>query len=67
MHNEEDTTSKHMSFGLKMSQNVLQMKMDQTVQRCPGILHMHNDPFKLLNLMQVASKNGLVFNSKNVM
>ena len=64
----------HMPFGLKMSQNVFQMHMDQITDRLPGIIAMHGDmcifvktreehDTHLLQLMKTASKNGLVFNS----
>ena len=32
-----------MSFGLKMSQNVFQMWMDQIIDRLPGIIAIHDD------------------------
>ena len=64
----------HMPFGLKMSQDVFQMHMDQITDRLPGIIAIHNDicvygktreehDTNLLELMKTASKNGLVFNS----
>ena len=63
-----------MPFGLKMSQDVFQMHMDQITNRLPGIIAIHNDicvygktreehDTNLLQLMKTASKNGLVFNS----
>ena len=64
----------HMPFGLKMSQDVFQMRMDQITDRLPGIIAIHDDicvygktreehDTNLLQLMKTASKNGLVFNS----
>ena len=58
-----------------MSQDVLQMKMDQIVERYPSVQCIHDDlciygksekghNINLLNLMQVASNNSLVFNSR---
>ena len=51
------------------------MKMDQTVERCPTVLCIHDDlcvygcskkehDTSTPHLMQVASDNGLVFNSR---
>ena len=61
-------------FGLKMSQDIFQMWMDDIVTQCPGILAIHDDAFiygkddnnhnaNLVNLFNVAQKEGLVFNS----
>ena len=61
-------------FGLKMSQDIFQMQMDDIVAQCPGILAIHDDMFiyrkddkdndaNLVNLFNVAQKEGLVFNS----
>ena len=63
-----------MPFGLKMSQDVFQMRMDQITNRLPGIIAIHNDicvygkdttehDNNLLKLMQTAQDHGLVFNS----
>ena len=63
-----------MPFGLKMSQDVFQMRMDQITDRLPGIIAIHDDicvygktreehNTNLLELMKTSSKNGLVFNS----
>ena len=65
----------HVPFGLKMSQDIFQMKMDDIVAQCPGVLTIHNDVFiygkndrdhnaNIINLFNVAQKEGLVFNSK---
>ena len=61
-------------FRLKMSQDIFQMRMDDIVAQCPGVLAIHNDVFiygkddrdhdtNIINLFNVAQK-GLVFNSK---
>ena len=61
-------------FGLKMSQDIFQMRMDDIVAQCPGILAIDDDIFiyskddkdhdaNLVNLFNVAQKEGLVFNS----
>ena len=66
---------KRMPFGLVMSQDVFQHKMDQILERCPGTIGIADDiavygkteqehDRHLHNLMQVAAKNGLVFNSQ---
>ena len=65
----------HVPFGLKMFQDIFQMRMDDTVAQCPGILATHNDVFiyrkndrdhdtNIINLFNMAQKEGLVFNSK---
>ena len=61
-------------FGLKMSQDIFQMRMDDIVAQCRGVLAIH-DVFiyrkndrdhntNIINLFNVAQKEGLVFNSK---
>ena len=63
-----------MPFGLKMSQDVFQMQMDQITDRLPGIITIHDDicvygkdtaehDRNVLQLMQTATQQGLVFNS----
>ena len=63
----------YMPFGLKMSQDVFQMQMDQITDRLPGIIAIHDDicmygkdttehDRNLLKLMQTAQDHGLVFN-----
>ena len=62
-------------FGLKMTQDIFQMRMDDIVAQCPSILAIHNDVFiyrkndrdhdaNIINLFNVAQKEGLIFNSK---
>ena len=64
----------HMPFGLKMSQDVFQMQMDQITDRLPGVIAIHDDicvfgkdtadhDNNLLQLMKTAQGHGLVFNS----
>ena len=64
----------HVPFGLKMSQDIFQMKMDHIVAQCPSVLAIHDDVFiygkddrdhdaNIINLFNVAQK-GLIFNSK---
>ena len=64
----------HVPFRLKMSQDIFQMRMDDIVAQCPGVLAIHDDVFiykkndrdhdtNIINLFNVAQK-GLVFNSK---
>ena len=63
-----------MTFGLKTSQDVFQMQMDQIINRLPDIIAMHDDicvfgktqkqhDKHLLQLMKTAAKQDLVFNS----
>ena len=63
-----------MPFGLKMPQDVFQMQMDQITHRLPGIIAIHDDICvygkdttehnnNLLQLMNTAQEQGLVFNS----
>ena len=63
-----------MPFGLKMSQDVFKMWMDQITDRLPGIIAIYNDICvygkdttehnkNLLKLMQTAQDHDLVFNS----
>ena len=64
-----------MPLGLKMSQDVFQMWMDQITDRLPGIIAIHDDicvygnyiaehDHNLLQLMKTAQGQGLVFNSR---
>ena len=61
-------------FGLKMSQDIFQMQMDDIVAQCPGVLAIHDDIFiygkddrdhdaNIINLFNVVQKEGLIFNS----
>ncbi|GFR92756.1 Pol polyprotein [Elysia marginata] len=63
-----------LPFGLNVSQDILQMKMDQILERCPGTVGISHDVCvfgrtekehckNLLNLMEVSRAKGLVFNS----
>ena len=59
----------HMPVSLKMSQEVFQMQMDQITNRFPGIIALNDDicvygkDTAELQLMQTATKQGLVFSS----
>ena len=66
-----------MPFGAKMSQDVFQMKMDLIMERCPGVISIHDDivvygvsdedhDANLINLLNVAQIEGLVLNSKKL-
>ena len=68
---------KRMPFGAKMSQDVFQMKMDLIMERCPGVIIIHDDivvygvseedhDANLVNLLNVAQIEGLVLNSKKL-
>ena len=61
-------------FGLKMSQDIFQMRMDDIVAQCPGVLAIHDDVFiygkddrdhdaNIINLFNIAQREGLIFNS----
>ena len=61
-------------FGLKMSQDIFQMRMDDIVAQCPGVLAIPDSVFiygkddrdhdaNIINLFNIAQKEGLVFNS----
>ena len=63
-----------MPFGLKISQDIFQMCMDQVIDCLPGIIAIHDDiciynhtpeqhDQHLLKLMQTAAQHGIVFNS----
>ena len=66
-----------MPFGAKMSQDVFQMKMDLIMERCPGVISIHDDivvygvseeddDANLINLLNIAQIEGLVLNSKKL-
>ena len=68
---------KRMPFGAKTSQDVFQMKMDLIMERCPGVISIHDDiviygtseedhDANLINLLNVAQVEGLVLNSKEL-
>ena len=65
----------HVPFGLKMYQDIFQMRMDNIVAQFPSVLDIHDDMFiygkndrdhnaNIINLFNVAQKEGLIFNSK---
>lgn len=62
-----------LPFGLNLSQDVFQEKMDQILEKCPGTISIADDigvfgnskkqhDDNLRNLMEIAQKHGLVFN-----
>ena len=64
----------HMPFGLKMSQDIFQMQMDQATDCLPCITAIHDDicifghtpeehDWHLLCLMKTITEHGLIFNS----
>ena len=68
---------KRMPFRAKMSQDVFQMKMDLIMERCPGVISIHDDivvygvskedhDANLVNLLNVAQIEGLVLNSRKL-
>ena len=68
---------KRMPFGAKMSQDMFQMKMDIIMEKCPGVISIHDDiviygtgdqdhDANLINLLNVAQLEGLVLNSKKL-
>ena len=68
---------KRMPFGAKMSQDVFQMKMDLIMERCPGVIIIHDEivvysvsdedhDANLINLLNVAQVEGLALNSKKL-
>ena len=68
---------KRMLFGAKMSQNVFQMKMDLIMEKCPGVISIHDyiviyvtsnedHDANLINLLNVAHLKTLVLNSKQL-
>ena len=68
---------KRMPFGAKISQDVIQMKIDLIMERCPGVISIHDDivvygvseedyDANLINLLNVAQIEGLVLNSKKL-
>ena len=68
---------KRMPFGAKMYQDVFQMKMDIIMEKCPGVISIHDDiviygtsgqdhDANLLNLLNVVQLEGLVLNSKKL-
>ena len=64
----------HVQLGFKISQDIFQMRMDDIVAQCPGVLAIHDNVFiyrkdnrghdaNIINLFNIAQKEGLVFNS----
>ena len=70
--------SKRLLFGLSVSQDIFQEKIDQILEECPGTIGIADDisifgkteeehDRNLITLMNEAKKNGLVFNSEKCM
>ena len=68
---------KRMPFGAKMSQDVFQMRMDQILEKCPGVIGIHNDVVihgktreehdaNLVNFLNVCQEEGLTLNGKKL-
>ena len=68
---------KWMSFGAKMSQDVFQMKTDLIMEKCPGVISIHeyiviygtckeDHDSNLINQLNMAQLEGLVLNSKKL-
>ena len=64
----------HMPFSLKISQDILQMQMEQATDLLPGIIAIHDNICvfghtlrehneHLLHLMETAKDHGIIFNS----
>ncbi len=64
---------KRLPFGLKSSQDIFQIKMDQILESCPGTISIADDitvfgkgdedhDKNMVNLMEQAKKHGLIFN-----
>ena len=68
---------KRMPFGAKMSQDVFQMRMDQILEKCPGVIGIHDDVViygktreehdsNLVNFLNVCQEEGLTLNGKKL-
>ena len=64
----------HVPFGLKISQDIFQMRMDDIVAQCPWVLAIHDNVFiygkddkdhdaNIINLFNITQKEGLIFKS----
>ena len=64
-------------FGAKMSQDVFQLRMDAILKQCPRVIGIHDNMVifgvdqqdhdaKVINLLNVCQKEGLVLNSKKL-
>ena len=67
----------HIPFGLKMSQDIFQMRMDDIVTQCSGVLAIHDDMFiygkndrdhdaNIINLFNVAQKRRTHLQQQNM-
>ena len=68
---------KRMPFGMKMSQDVFQIQMDQILEQCPRVIGIHNDvtiyrytredhDVNLINFLNVCQMEGLCLSSKKL-
>ena len=68
---------KRMPFGMKMSQDVFQIQMDQILEQCPGVIGIHDDVIiygytredhdaNLINFLNVCQMEGLCLSSKKL-
>ena len=68
---------KRMPFGMKMSQDVFQIQMDQILEQCPGMIGIHDDVIiyrytredhdsNLINFLNVCQMEGLCLSSKKL-
>ena len=68
---------KRMPFGMKMSQDVFQIQMDQILEQCPGTIGIHDDVIiygytredhdaNLINFLNVCQMEGLCLSSKKL-
>ena len=68
---------KRMPFGMKMSQDVLQIQMDRILEQCPGVIGIHDDMIvyrytredhdaNLIHFLNVCQMEGLCLSSKKL-
>ena len=68
---------KRMPFGMKMSQDVFQIQMDQILEQCPRVISIHDDVIiygytredhdaNLINFLNVCQMEGLCLSSKKL-
>ena len=68
---------KRMPFGMKMSQDVFQIQMDQILEQCPGVIGIYDDVIiyrytredhdaNLVNFLNVCEMEGLCLSSKKL-
>ena len=68
---------KRMLFGAKMSQDMFQMWMDQILEKCPGVIGIHDNiviygktredhETNLVNFLNVCQEEGIILNGKKL-